>query len=164
MKDHVSIIGMVYPPPLLPPSGSRWLVFGKQPSVGGVSVSSGRACFCGWTCWREVYVANTVAFGHNWWIFGGFLSLWVHSYSCVKCAVVFIMILNIIIIMFTFVSSVYIVQSPNQCWFVVGVPKSRVYTRAYEWSRTHVKDLVVQVRVRWITETQKKPACTCKSG
>ena len=41
------------------------------------------------------------------------------------------------------------------CWLVIGVPNPRVYTHATEWSRTHVKDLVVHVRVRRITETRK---------
>ena len=39
---------------------------------------------------------------------------------------------------------------------VVGVPMHpRVYTHAQEWLRTHVKDSVVHVRVRWITERRK---------
>ena len=35
----------------------------------------------------------------------------------------------------------------------------RVYTHSYE--RAHVKAPVVHVRLRWIMETQKQPACTC---
>ena len=56
--------------------------------------------------------------------------------------------------------------SPNLrlCWLAVGVPKPHVYTHAYEWSRTHAKDPVVHVRVQWITETRKDPACTCRTG
>ena len=38
----------------------------------------------------------------------------------------------------------------------------RVYTHAQAWSRTHVKDPVVHVIVRWITETWIGPACTKK--
>ena len=34
----------------------------------------------------------------------------------------------------------------------------RAYTHAYEWLRTHVKDPVGHVRVRWITKTRKDPA------
>ena len=37
-----------------------------------------------------------------------------------------------------------------------------VYTHTHEWSHTHGKDPVVHVRVRWITETWKDPACTKK--
>ena len=45
----------------------------------------------------------------------------------------------------------------------VSVPNPRVYTHAYERSRTHVKDPVVHVKVRWIMETRKSPACTLMS-
>ena len=54
--------------------------------------------------------------------------------------------------------------SNPMCWLGVGVPNPCVYTRAQEWSCTHIKDPVVYVRVRWITETQKDPACTLLTG
>ena len=50
------------------------------------------------------------------------------------------------------------------CWLIVSVPNPRVYTHAYEWPRTHVKDPVVRVRVWWITEAWKDPACTRRTG
>ena len=37
------------------------------------------------------------------------------------------------------------------------------HTRMITYAR-HVKDLVVHVRVQWITETQKDPACTLLTG
>ena len=55
-------------------------------------------------------------------------------------------------------------ESKMLCWLAVGVPNPRVYTHSYEWSRTHVKDHVIHVRVRWITETRKDTACTCSTG
>ena len=51
-------------------------------------------------------------------------------------------------------------ESKMLCWLAVGVPNPHVYKHAQEWSRTHIKDPVVHVRVRRITETQKDPACT----
>ena len=41
---------------------------------------------------------------------------------------------------------------------------SCVYARKSEWSRTHVNDPAVKVRVRWITETRKYPAYTLLTG
>ena len=56
-------------------------------------------------------------------------------------------------------------QSKALCWFAVGVPNPHVYTHAYSWSRcTHVKDPVVRVRVWWIMETRKDPACALISS
>ena len=42
------------------------------------------------------------------------------------------------------------------------LPNPCVYTHAQEWSRTHYKDPVVHVRVRWIAKARKDPACTEK--
>ena len=49
------------------------------------------------------------------------------------------------------------------CCLAVGVPNPR-YRHAQEWSRMHVKELVVHVSVWWITETRKDPACTLLTG
>ena len=43
-------------------------------------------------------------------------------------------------------------------------PTLRVYTHAQEWSRMHIKNPVVHVRVWWIMETRKDPECTCRTG
>ena len=39
-----------------------------------------------------------------------------------------------------------------------------MYTHACEWSHMHVKDPVLHVRVRWITETLKVQTCTLLTG
>ena len=51
-------------------------------------------------------------------------------------------------------------ESKMLCGVAVGVPHNCVYTHTQE-SHTHDKDLVVHVRVQWITETQDR-ACTVK--
>ena len=50
-----------------------------------------------------------------------------------------------------------------RCQCVVLNPRV-LYTHAQEWSRMHVKDPVVHVRVWWITETRKDPACPLLTG
>ena len=49
-------------------------------------------------------------------------------------------------------------------WLAVGVPNPCVHTHSQDWSHTHVIDPVVHVRVLWITETRKDPACTLLTG
>ena len=46
----------------------------------------------------------------------------------------------------------------TRCWCAL-TPVS-IYTHAWEWSRKHVKDPVVHVRVCWIMETRKDSAIT----
>ena len=52
----------------------------------------------------------------------------------------------------------------TRCRWVWCAQPPRVYTHANKWTHTHIKDTVVHVRVRWITETGKDPACTCRTG
>ena len=44
------------------------------------------------------------------------------------------------------------------CQLIVGVPNSCVYMHA------HIKDPMIHVRVWWITETRKDPACAFRTG
>ena len=56
-------------------------------------------------------------------------------------------------------------ESKTLCFLAaVLVSNPRVYTHAEEGPRTHVKDPVVHVKVRWVTETRKDPACTSRTG
>ena len=53
-------------------------------------------------------------------------------------------------------------ESKMLCWLALGVPNLRVHTHTHknDHVRTHVKDPVVHITVRWITETRKEPAGT----
>ena len=43
-------------------------------------------------------------------------------------------------------------------------PNPCVYTHSQKWSCTHVKDPVVHVRIRWISETRRDSACALLTG